>query len=130
MKKLSSLLLIYLASTAALAQTCPASNQIFNLRDHGYDVVPPPGWRVTIDKRESRHRNFEFRIAAWGDHKHPTDNVRCHYYNTIDDDHIQLDTVDLLDRSRLSSQWRGAPDDKLYAICGSDSDNVNECVFA
>lgn len=129
MKKLS-LVLLYLFSSAAIAQSCPPSNQIFVQRDHGYDVAPPSGWRVVIDKRTSRHKNFGFKIAAWGDHKHPTDSVRCHYYDAFGEDHIQLETIDLLDRSRLSAQWRGAPNDNLYAICGSDSDNVNECVFS
>lgn len=130
MKKLSSLLLVYLVSTAAIAQTCPASNQIFTPRDHGYDVVAPAGWRVTADNRQYRHRNVEFSVAAWGDHKHPTDNVRCHYYDTSFNDHIQLETTNFLERSRLSAQWRGTPNDNLYAICGSDSGNVNECTFA
>lgn len=129
MKKLF-ILMIYLFSVAAAAQTCPASNQIFVLHDRGYDVVPPPGWRVILDQRTTRHRNVTFRIAAWGDHKHPIDNVRCYYFDTSYNDNIKLESIDFLDRSRLSSQWHGTQNDNLYASCGSASDNVNECVFS
>src|SRR6187431_3214009 len=105
MKKLLSFYILYFVTFSVYAQTCPPANQLLVKRATGqYDVVPPPGWLVVNEKRSRYVNNFEFLIAAWGDHKHSNDSVRCHYYTMRNmNNHIQLETKERIPESKIIS---------------------------
>src|SRR5439155_22467799 len=95
-----------------------------------FDLVPPSEWLVVIDKRNHYVKNFELLIAAWGDHVHTSDSVRCHYYDPSKNHHIELETRDRFDKTKVASHpgWEPNSDEGLYYMCTSyDSHNVNEC---
>ena len=128
MRKIISLCLLYSMTMIAYADTCPAVNQIL-VESHGnVSVVAPLGWRITINEKQPAQKDLVFRVAAWGDHKHPSDNVRCHYYHNVSDDHVQLETQDFIDDSKMTSHPEWSQDER-YHLCVSRSDNVNACPF-
>lgn len=132
MKKISVFIVLYLFSATVYSQTCPAPEKFYRSTGTGrYDIVLPNGWLLVTDQRNGRVEKIEFRIAAWGDHKHTSDSVRCHYYDPSGRSHIQLETRDRFDASKLANHgWATYPDDKLYYICVDyDTHDVNKCTF-
>jgi hypothetical protein len=126
MKRVISFCLLYSMAILAYAQACPTANALLIKRDGKYIVVPPPGWRLIVNDKNPAQSNLVFRVAAWGDHKHPSDNVRCHYYHNVSDDHVQIETVEFISESRIASSWQV---NDHYGLCVSRSNNVNECQF-
>ena len=124
MKKIFVTCLISFASVA-FAQTCPTADEIFIKQGNRYDVVAPPGWRVVHDQRQLPNK-LSFSVAAWGDHRHDTDPVRCHYYHQTD--HVQIETIEMLPESQIALHpgWSGEPNEH-YHLCSSL--DVNACAF-
>ncbi|KTD09035.1 hypothetical protein Lgra_2270 [Legionella gratiana] len=124
MKKGITFCVLYGITMLAYAKTCPTVNELLVKAGRNYYVVPPSGWKLVVNDKSPSQKNLVFRVAAWGDHKHPSDNVRCHYYHGVSEDHVQLETVEFIEESRIP--WGGADH---YQLCVSRSDNVNECQF-
>jgi hypothetical protein len=121
MKNLLVILLLSSICCMAYAQTCPlAKDIIVNGR-----VVPPPGWKVAKDERKTS-LGLGFSVAAWGDHKHNTDSVRCYYYNGYKD-HVELETVYLLPESSFSSHAEWGKSGEHYYLCNNTSES--KCPF-
>ena|SRR3990167_4786750 len=131
MKKTLFFCLLYFITINVFARSCPPANQVvYRGGDGVYHVAPPAGWKLSEDKRHNKYnKDYVFRVAAWGDHKHPTDNVRCYYYDASGRDygHIQIETIDFFDKSHVAS-WHDN-NDPLYALCVSRSDDVSQCSF-
>ncbi|KTD59317.1 hypothetical protein Lsan_2221 [Legionella santicrucis] len=123
MKKIISFFL-YSITILGYAQTCPTVNELLVKGGTNYYVVPPPGWNLVVNDKSPGQKDLVFRVAAWGDHKHPSDKVRCHYYHSVSAEHVQLETVAFIEESRVP--WGG---NDHYQLCVSRSDNVNECRF-
>jgi hypothetical protein len=129
MRKVISFCLLYGMAMMAHAETCPPVNQILVQRSGSIVVVAPAGWRVVTNDKRPAQTDLAFVVAAWGDHKHPVDNVRCHYYHNNVEDHVQLETQEFIDESRMKSHPEWSQDDPLYHLCVNRSDNVNGCPF-
>lgn len=127
MRKITLLLMLSLVASTSFARTCPPANQIFVKRGNAYEVSPPPGWVTVADTREWKTNNVLFRVAAWGDHKHPVDNVRCYYYPEpmTGKEVIKIETAEMMDASHVQA-WGGS--DPLYYLCSQTTD-VNRCSF-
>ena len=121
------MLIACLLSSSIFARTCPTASAVIykNLRGES-EVNVPAGWRFIEDTRKNKYLNVDFRVAAWGDHKHPTDAVRCYYYPSDLGGHIKIETIDLMDASHVAS-WGGQ--DNLYYGRVSYSNDVNHCSF-
>lgn len=127
MKKIFAICILTSIVSISDAQTCPPANDVFVKKDGKIEVVTPPGWKIKIDHR-STSTSLSFSVAAWGDHNHDTDPVRCHYYNGYQD-HVQLNTVYMLNESQITShpEWSGDIDGH-YHLCTNAGD-VNACPF-
>jgi hypothetical protein len=126
MRKITMLLMLSLVASTSFARTCPYPGEIFVKNGNSYEVSPPPGWVTVEDKRESKSNNVLFRVAAWGDHKHPVDNVRCFYYvEPMYKGYVEIETAEMMDASHVKA-WGGL--DPLYYLC-SQTTNVNQCPF-
>jgi hypothetical protein len=116
-------------SESCAARTCPAPEQLFVEHNGVYDVSLPAGWVLVDDTRQSKSEgNIVFRVAAWGDHKHPVDPVRCYYYPESINMHngqVEIETADMMDESHVS-EWGTIG--VLYHICSQTTD-VRNCQF-
>lgn len=126
MKKIVSIAILFAISSIAYSQTCPPADQIIVNRNGQNVVVPPPGWILRADDRHGDN-NLRFSVAAWGDHVHSTDYVRCHYYGPQGKayPHVQLETMHPIAESNIP--WESST--KHYQLCVSRSNNVNDCPF-
>lgn len=132
MKKILTFIVLYIFASISYAQTCPSVQQIFIRQADGrYDVVAPPGWLVSLNKHANAYDiNYHFRIAAWGDHQHTSDSVRCYYYDASVKNDIRIETQDRIDESKIISHSGWDSISKLYHFCGSyDAHDVNQCQF-
>jgi len=130
MKRFSALAVLYFFSSITNAQTCPPINQILVERNDRYELVLPPEWVLISDQRSPSAHNLDFLIAAWGDHKHPSDSVRCFYQDPGRGSNIiRIETKALISESKIIShpQWDSIME--LYHMCNSHTHNVNECPF-
>lgn len=126
MKKIILLMLLSIASSSSFARTCPPVDKLFVKTSKGYEVSPPSGWVTVNDTRSWLYNDVTFSVAAWGDHKHTTDNVRCYYYkNGSGSEFVKIETTDLMDASHVSA-WGG--NDPLYYLCSRSTD-VKSCPF-
>ncbi len=132
MKKLIALCVLYGTTSLCFAQSCPSVSEFLVKRGDKYEINLPAGWTVVEDNTNHYRDNPIFRVAAWGDHKHPSDRVRCYYYqeNPYEDNlHIKLETVEFIEEARIVSHLNWDKDSTPYHICVSHQDNVNECQF-
>lgn len=124
MKKLIICFILSAITVTAHARTCPRPDELFYFNGHDYILSPPSGWQIVKDERTTKHRNIEFRVAAWGDHKHPLDTVRCFYYRDSFYDRIQIETTEFMDASHFP-YWHN--DDNKYFLCSGST--VEACPF-
>lgn len=127
MRKIILLCLLSAITMPIYSKTCPSASDILVKRsDSQYDVVAPPGFRLIVNEKHPAQKNIAFLIAAWGDHKHESDPVRCHYYRDFYYDHVQIETIEQIPESRITSH-SGWGTGELYHLCRSN--NVNDCSF-
>lgn len=117
-------------SSLSYAKTCPPADQLFVKHGNWYYVEPPSGWYLAVDDRRNGDI-LRFSVAAWGDHVHDTDSVRCHYYKGGSTDHVQINTRSLLPESVVSghTNWDGDLG-RHYHLCSAKNADVNECSFS
>jgi hypothetical protein len=128
MKKIIVTGIILSLASLSYAETCPPVKDVFIQHNGKVQVIAPPGWRVELDQRKTTVP-LSFSVAAWGDHLHNTDPVRCHYYNSYQY-HVRLDREVMLPESAFANHanWTLIGNAHYY-LCSNVGVDVRNCAF-
>ncbi len=124
MKKLFAICVLALISSLSYAKTCPSPSEIFVTENGQVKLVVPSGWILVADQRASSS-SLNFSVAAWGDHNHDSDWMRCHYYKGSD--HVQLSSNFQVTEAEITSHAEWGRIEDHYYLCTNS--NVNGCPF-